>query len=136
MKLVVCLDDRRGMMFAGRRQSRDRRVTEDILRDLGGGALYISPYSEKLLRDLGVDLRIAVDPIAAARGESDATVFLEDRAAPACTDGIDTVIIYSWGETYPADLTFDMDLSTFRRRGVVTFAGSSHEKITKEIYTR
>ncbi len=136
MKLIVCLDDRRGMMFAGRRQSRDKRVTEDIVRDLGGGVLYISPYSEKLLRDSGANLRVALDPIAAAREEEDAAVFLEDRSAPACTDGIDTVTVYLWGRTYPADLTFDMDLSAYRRRAVVTFAGNSHEKITKEIYTK
>ena len=136
MKLIVCIDERRGMMFAGRRQSRDRRVTEDIVRDLGENALYISPYSERLLCDFKIDLRVAADPIAAAREASDATVFLEDRAAPARTDEIDTVIIYCWGRVYPADLTFDMDLSAFRRRASITFTGNSHEKITKEIYTR
>ena len=136
LKLIVCLDERRGMMFAGRRQSRDKRVTEDIVRDLGEGALYISPYSEKLLRDFKIDLRIAADPIAAAREEKDAAVFLEDRAAPVRADGIDTVIIYCWGRVYPADLTFTMDLSDFRHRASITFTGNSHEKITKEIYTR
>ena len=136
MKLIVCLDERRGMMFAGRRQSRDKRVTEDILRDLNGGVLYISPYSQKLLADSGADIRVALDPIAAARQERDATVFLEDRAAPASTDGIDAVTVYLWGETYPSDLTFDMDLSAYRRRAVITFRGNSHEKITKEIYTK
>ncbi len=136
MKLIVCLDDRRGMAFARRRQSKDRCVTEDIVRELGEGVLYISPYSEKLFEGYGIRLRAAADPIAAARECEDATVFLETTPAPKSADGIDTVTVYLWGRTYPADLSFETDLSDFRRRGAFTFKGNSHDNITKEIYTR
>ena len=136
MRLIVCLDERRGMAFAERRQSKDRRVTEDIVRELDGGVLYISPYSEKLFKDHDVRLEVAPDPIAAARGVVGATVFLENLPAPREPAGIDAVTLYLWGETYPADLTFDMELSAFRRRGTFTFKGNSHDNITKEIYTK
>ena len=136
MKLIVCLDDRRAMMFGGRRQSRDRRVIEDIVRDLSEGVLYISPYSERLFKDAKIKLEIADNPIDAAKGQRNAAVFLEDRAAPSSTDGIDAVTLYLWGETYPADLFFDMDLSAYRRRGAMTFKGNSHDTITKEVYTK
>gem|GEM_PF-5722604 len=40
MDVFVCLDDRNGMLFNHRRQSRDREVIRDVL---GGPALLHSP---------------------------------------------------------------------------------------------
>ena len=136
MKLIVCIDDRRGMSFGGRRQSRDRRVIEDILRDLGDGVLYISPYSKSLLEEFGIHAEVAADPIAAARGRERATVFLEACPAPRETQGIESIVLYLWGRTYPADRYFDTDLSAYRLRSRASFVGNSHEKIVKETYVR
>ena len=41
MKLIVCLDDNKGMMFNKRRQSRDRVLIENILELRKGEKLYI-----------------------------------------------------------------------------------------------
>lgn len=136
MKLIVCLDERRGMAFAGRRQSKDRCVTEDILRETAGGTLYVTSYTAKLFEGSGARLEIAADPLAAAEGDRTATVFLETVAPPRQCEEIDAVTVYLWGRTYPRDLSFDTDLSRFTRRASVTFKGNSHEMITKEIYTR
>ena len=54
MNLIVCLDDRNGMMFNGRRQSRDRADIEDILRDCAG-RLCIEGYSEPLFAGRGAE---------------------------------------------------------------------------------
>ena len=51
MKVIVCLDERRGMMFNNRRQSRDSVLIEDVVKDLCGEKLFISPYSEKLFEN-------------------------------------------------------------------------------------
>ena len=48
MKLVVCVDDRMGVMFNKRRQSKDEKVREDILSMLEEGKkLFVSPYTAK-----------------------------------------------------------------------------------------
>ena len=48
MRLIVCLDDKNGMAFNHRRQSRDRIVTEKIEELAKGSVLRLSPYSAKL----------------------------------------------------------------------------------------
>ena len=59
MKLVICVDDRGGMLFNKRRVSRDKLMIEDMAKDLDGGELYISSFSEKLLADSGIDIKIS-----------------------------------------------------------------------------
>ena len=59
MRLIVCLDDKNGMAFNHRRQSRDRIVTEKIEELAKGSVLRLSPYSAKLFPSgnlLGPDL--------------------------------------------------------------------------------
>ena len=43
MHVIVCLDDKEGMLFHGRRQSRDREVVGEILKRTKGRRLWISP---------------------------------------------------------------------------------------------
>ena len=50
MTLYICLDDRDGLQFNKRRQSRDAAVLEDIRSQLTGNLL-IDPFSEKLIRE-------------------------------------------------------------------------------------
>ena len=51
---------------------------------------------------------------------------------------IDNIIIYKWNRIYPSDLYFDIDIKNGQWKLIETeeFQGSSHEKITKEIYRR
>lgn len=48
MIAIVCLDDRKGMLFNRRRQSKDRAVVEKLLEMTKGSRLWIHPFSEKL----------------------------------------------------------------------------------------
>lgn len=43
MRLIVCLDDKNGMAFNHRRQSRDRIITETIEELVKGSTLHFSP---------------------------------------------------------------------------------------------
>ena len=45
MKLIVCLDDRNGMSFLGRRQSQDALLRKDLLAYVAGSALSMNAYS-------------------------------------------------------------------------------------------
>ena len=51
MKLIVCLDERKGMMFNNRRQSRDRVLIDNMIKMVGDDKLYIAPYSESLFEN-------------------------------------------------------------------------------------
>ena len=48
---------------------------------------------------------------------------------------IEKVILYHWNRDYPADVYFPVDLSVWKCVETKEFAGSSHEKITRERYT-
>ncbi len=134
MNVIVCVDDSMGMMFNNRRQSRDVRACEDMLA-LAGGDLIITPYSEKLFRDLG-GYRLSINPLATAgKGEY---VLIEDRGLAQHVDGIERLVIYHWNRSYPSDKKLDTPPAQYGFKLIDTyeFEGKSHPKITREIYER
>ena len=48
------------------------------------------------------------------------------------------LVIYRWNRHYPADVRWDPDLDAlgFVLRETADFPGTSHEKITREVYER
>ena len=131
MIVAVCVDDKNGMMFNRRRQSRDRAQQADLMDWCGGRKLWIAPYSASLFPDGAQTDDAFLDKAAA-----DEVCFVEDRSVKAAADRVEAVVLYRWNRTYPADLRFDLDLSGFRLESVSEFAGNSHETITREIYQR
>lgn len=136
MKIIVCLDDSGGMMFNHRRQSRDRTVTADILDMARDKRLYIDGCSEKLFAGLGGVYTVS-DSMLDEAGEGE-LCFVENKPLADVADGIEELVIYRWNRRYPADVYFDIDLEKegFKLRERREFEGHSHEKITKEIFTR
>ena len=59
--------------------------------------------------------------------------FLEDENINLYKEKINELIIYKWNRKYPADFVFEMP-EGFVLTETAEFQGSSHEKITKEIY--
>ncbi len=57
MKLIVCLDDKNGMMFNNRRQSRDKILIENMLELCKDKKLYTSEYSSKLFPENSIQLK-------------------------------------------------------------------------------
>ena len=59
MVIIVCLDEKGGMLFGGRRLSRDKAVTERIRQICKGKRLWMNSYSYKLYGELeGVEIII------------------------------------------------------------------------------
>ncbi|MCI9604525.1 MAG: ribonuclease Z [Ruminococcus sp.] len=137
MIIIACVDDRNGMMFNNRRQSRDSVVCEDILLECRGKKLYMSSYSGKLFGEAeGADIRISEDILNEA-GKGDAC-FVEETETAGFEEYIGKVILYKWNRRYPADRQFSPDLSdgSWELKRTEEFQGSSHEKVTKEVYER
>lgn len=134
MKLYVCLDDRNGMLFNRRRQSRDKAVLEDI-RSQVPGDLTIDPFSEKMIRDAGIPCALLPED---AEPEQDAHFFLENRDPAALVAQADRVVLYRWNRHYPADVHWQIDLTGegFSPSERTEFPGNSHETITKEVYVK
>lgn len=128
MKLIVCLDDNKGMMFNNRRQSRDRVLIENVLEYCKGEKLYTNEYSSKLFPENSVE--IIEDTKEIINGYCFAENFTVNE------DDIEEIIVYKWNRVYPADVHFNIDLDNWNLTETVDFEGSSHDKITREIYVR
>ncbi len=136
MKVILCLDDRGGMMFNRRRQSRDRALIEDAVASLGGETLCIAPYSQSLFAEQNISLSVSENFLDEA-GEG-AVCFVEDRALQPYKGQIGELVIYRWNRHYPSDLRCDLDPTRegFRLAESREFVGTSHDCITKEIYRK
>ena len=133
MKIIVCVDDKGGIMFNHRRQSQDRVLREEILKMTAGKPLWMSSYSAKMFESCrGVS--VAEDYLSrAAKGDF---CFIEDTASIAGhADAIEEIILFKWNRVYPADVYFTFpDNYEYKMVESRDFAGFSHEKITQEVY--
>jgi len=137
MKVIVCVDNNNGMMFNKRRQSRDRILIEDIVNNLVGGNLLIAPYSAPLFAETDLDAYFISEHILEEADPED-YCFIENKALLPYVERIDELIIYRWNRKYPADTYLDIDPISlgFKLVASTEFAGSSHDQITKELYSR
>ena len=130
MRFIICLDDKNGMLFNNRRQSRDKVVLEDIFNDLKSEELCITSFSEKLFSDYQSQIQIVDTPLTGG------TFFAENIDLSAFNNDIEEIIVYKWNRVYPGDFFCNIDFSRFNIESVAEFPGNSHEKITKIIYKR
>lgn len=128
MKLIVCLDDNNGMMFNKRRQSRDRVLIENVLELCEGEKLYTNEYSSKLFSENTVEIFENIEDVG--NGYCFAENFTVNE------ENVEKIIVYKWNRLYPADTYLNIDLAGWNMTETVDFEGSSHEKITREIYVR
>lgn len=135
MIVMLCVDDKNGMLFNRRRQSKDRVLQQHVLALAGSSRLWMSPYSRKQFTDTGL-AEIVVDEAYLEKAETGDYCFVEDRDVIPYADRIEKVVLFRWNRNYPADTFFTLDLSGYTLEKSEDFAGNSHEKITKEIYRR
>ena len=119
MTVFVCVDDNFGMAFNGRRQSRDSAVAEDIVRSCGG-LPEMDGRSAKLFN---------------GGAQAEDAYFMEFSCEEALLQKAERIVLYRWNRAYPADVKFTMPAG-FALKESCDFAGSSHEKITREEYIR
>ncbi|MBQ7499461.1 MAG: ribonuclease Z, partial [Clostridia bacterium] len=105
MKIILCVDDRGGILFNDRRLSRDSAVIGDIISLTEDSVLYTDEYSAELFEGLKADIRICDDPLSKA-GEDD-FCFIEKTPLSGYEDSVGGYIIYRWNRRYPADVRFD-----------------------------
>lgn len=135
MILIACVDDYFGMLFNNRRQSQDRLLRERILQLTTGNRLWMNQYSAKQFEPMP---QINVDDCFLNEAAPGDYCFAENVNILPYENWIEKIILYNWNRKYPADLYFNIPLQEHGWKLLETtdFVGSSHDKITEEIYTR
>lgn len=134
MKLIVCLDDKNGMLFNKRRQSSDQILCQKILTLCEGSVLWMHPYSRPLFDDSCGQIRTDHHFLEKAKPEE--YCFVENiDVSPYLSCAVE-IIVFCWNRVYPADLRFPGIPEGFQMVKSAEFPGFSHEKITMEVYAR
>lgn len=135
MKVIVVLDDKNGMMFNGRRQSRDRVLRERIREIAGDGRLCMNSYTARQFNS-ETEEGIYISESFLDEAESSDYCFVENEALRPYEDRISELFIFKWNREYPGDQFFDIDLenSGWILAETDEFEGYSHEEITLERY--
>lgn len=131
MKIAVCVDDNMGMLFNSRRQSRDRELIKDFVETANNNNIYIKPFSKILFEEY----KVIIDNNMLNNAQENDFCFLENESILPYIDKVNELIIYRWNRNYPYDFCFEMP-ENFSLKESTEFKGSSHEKITKEIYIK
>ena len=136
MNVIVCISENGGMLFNSRRQSSDKALILNLSELIGDEALYISDFSESLFEESPVCTIVSSAPLEFA-GKED-FVFVENYRLSNYKSKIDKLIIYRWNRVYPFDFGLDISPQAEKMRLLESseFPGSSHKKITREIWGR
>lgn len=133
MILAVCVDDKLGMLFNKRRQSKDRELRKDLL-SLTDQTLWVNEYTAKqFTEDEQMWLNIREDYLDNI-GEDD-LCFVENLPLTDYEANVTKLILYRWNRIYPSDVRFPFDLANWELESEYEFKGNSHDKITRCIYT-
>ena len=130
MDVVVILDDNNGMCFNGRRLSMDSVLREHMISFFGNRTIYMNSYSASQFDKTPFVVR---EDFLAAAGAND-VCFVENHYLAPLRDKIGALYVYRWNRLYPSDMKIDLPLHIYPRRVLMEFSGSSHNRITLEVY--
>lgn len=118
-------------MFNHRRLSSDSRLIERILDYTKDKKIWMNNYSSALFSS--DQIKVSEDFLALA-GEGE-YCFVENQSLTPFSHQIEKIVIYRWNRRYPSDFKFDHSILAGRKLiRSLDFKGSSHPKMTEEIY--
>ena len=129
MTLIFCLDEKDGMLFGNKRQSRDGALIQRLCEKISGARLFLTPYSAPLFPQ---EEWVIPCEHPETQGKKGDFYFVGDGALPQ--GGVSRVILYRWNRRYPGTRFFDPAPWNLKLMQKEDFKGSSHENITEEIY--
>lgn len=133
MNIIVCLDERNGILFHNRRQSRDAMLCADVMKISAGSTLRMNAYSAALFADYSDHIKVSDDFLDIAQPQE--FCFVENVSVFPAPKTIEKIIVYRWNRKYPADTFFSTEyLLDKQLLETMDFPGKSHPKITREVY--
>lgn len=133
--LIACVDDNCGLLFNGRRVSKDETVIKKILETIGDNKLWVSQYTSSLFQKEDCKSILIDDAFLKKAAEND-YCFIECDVPEDIKSKVGKLILFKWSREYPSDTKFEMDLSSYKIDQACEFEGKSHKKITMEVYSR
>ncbi|MBR3631345.1 MAG: hypothetical protein IKN55_12855 [Oscillospiraceae bacterium] len=133
MVLITCVDQKNGLSFNGRRQTSDSAVYADICNYAADHFCGIEMASSTMEAMSGYLRRIGSETNPAATEPKQAR-FAEMDDCQGLDTLYDTLILYRWDKTYPADTFLSIGLQHYRLIEKQEMTGSSHKTIVKEVY--
>lgn len=135
MILLICVDNRMGMTFNGRRQSQDSILRERIVQLSSKSKLWMSHYSKSQFKDISAS-HINISDNLIIDAEKADFCFIENESTKGLEEYAEMIILFKWNRAYPYDKQLDIDLTKWKCVQITEFEGSSHSKITEEVYLR
>ena len=133
MNIAVCLDDKNGMLFCGRRQSKDQYLRRELLQLAQSNGLWMNGFSAKQFEE-GDRIQVSEDFLE--RASQGQWCFVENTDILPYKEKIEYIAIYRWNRHYPSDKKFPMEAfcDTWQLVNTRSFPGYSHDEITEEVY--
>ena len=133
--VAITVDDKMGLAFNKRRQSRDRNLIADLCSKTNGD-IYVCAYSAPLFEEFIDRIKVVDEPLIQC--PDGGICFVEMTQLKEHIVDISRLIIYHWNRHYPSDKKLDIEphMFGFKMTAKYEFVGSSHEKITKGIYEK
>lgn len=131
MKIAVCVAENGGITFNGRRVSRDKKILEDMISLFGRVEVGESAFG--MFERAGLSERASI----CTEKNPDGALFIEKDPAEYYGSAA-AAVIYRFNVNYPADvyMTSSPADNGFTLVSVTEFAGETHEKITREVYSK
>lgn len=136
MIAIVTVDDNNGIFFNRRRQSRDSTVIKKVasLANAKNSYLLMNSYSSVLFESDELRNAIVSDKFLEIANDED-YCFVEGMPLTPYISKIQQLIVFRWNRRYPADMYFDINLADgWSLIDTEEFKGTSHDKITMEVY--
>lgn len=137
MIVIAFVDDSGGMMFNHRRQSQDKIALQKIVDLTAGSTLWVSEYTASLFAELDAP-HLQADIHFLDKAMPGEFCMVEEANVQPFSCFIEKIILFHWNRAYPSDKKFPLDIHSGKWRCVSqeNFAGSSHEKITMEVFEK
>ena len=137
MKVIICVDDRGGVSYHGRRLSQDRLQRIDVIQRFASHGFCMKKETADLYHQ--IDKRCyQVIPAWKQVLSSDRWWVSEDIEFLQWLDQLEELVIYRWNRLYPSDKKLLLSLPVADWRCILhdSFVGSSHAKIDVEHYVK
>ena len=136
MTLIFCVDDKNGLRFNGRRQSRDAEVSKRIIDIANEGVLKMASASAILFSSFPQN--IVADDDCLKNAQSGDYCFCEDLRFLPDIKCVRRIVLFRWNRIYPGDVYLPEHIykDGFALTAVLDFPGKSHRQITMEVYDR
>lgn len=108
MTVIICVDNNGGILFNGKRQSKDRIFRKYLLDivEKKNSRIAMSPYTYSQFKE---DKRKELTDVKEEFSFDEDYIFLE-RAIPILWEKVNNLILCCWNRDYPADEYFNLPI--------------------------